>query len=268
MNKKFLILAACVSSLSIAHADPLLVELNQRVEYLDSQNKDLRGAVEELTHKLNVLTQRYETFSSDVEMRLSEGAPSAAQPLAQEQTDNAPVSLTGTERPQPSILKDPATTAQIEETHQTEQNTAENLVPVALAPQNQEPQQPAINPQQQYENARSLLEQGDYIQAGNKFAEFVQNNPEDTHVPDANYWLGVSYLVRGQYESAASTFAHVYKEYPESRKAPDSLIKMAKSLSALGRKSDACTTLTQLKSAFPGKLEAQYQQEWNHLGCQ
>lgn len=246
MIKHLLILATCASPLTSAMADSLVVELNEKVEYLDNQNKELLGKVEELSHKLNVLSQKYETFSSDVEMRLSGSSAPTTQA-----SSGGPVSLTG-QTTQPSSPTTP--------------NTSSGPQALAAAPQPQE--KVKQDPKQQYENARSLLEQGNYEKAGTEFAAFIQDHPQDEHIPDANYWLGVSYLVRGHYDNAAGTFAGVYKNYPQSRKAPDALLKMAKSLYAMDRKQDACTTLTQLKTSFPGKLDDQYQKEWTKLGCQ
>lgn len=234
MNRKYVVFAAALTAVSVAHADPLVVELNQKVQYLEDQNRELRGTVEELTHAYRSLNQKFETFSSDVEMRLSTQTQPKA-PLAQ-----GPQNLGATPHGAPSsILQEPVAAAQ-----------------------------PKLDPKVAYENARSLLERGDYPQASTKFSEFISEYPQDAHIPSANYWLGVSHLVQGHYDQAASTFANVYKTYPTSEKAPESLLKMAKALSAMGRKSDACTTLNEFNSKFSGKLKAQHQQEWNTIGCQ
>ena len=45
MNRKYVVFAAARTAVSVAHADPLVVELNQKVQYLEDQNRELRAIV-------------------------------------------------------------------------------------------------------------------------------------------------------------------------------------------------------------------------------
>lgn len=242
MKHKYFIFAATLSALSVAQADPLIVELNQKVQYLEEENRQLKGSVEELTHAYRTLSQEFKTFSSDIEMRLPS---SGIQGASFSQNTPAAPAAPAQQGPQNLI------------------NAPHGTAPTIM----QASPQPKLNPKEAYENARSLLEKGDYAQANTKFVAFIHDYPQDEQVPSATYWLGVSYLAQGHYDQASSTFANLYKAYPNSGKAPDSLLKLAKSLRATGRKGDACTTLTEFKSKFPGKLQTQFNEEWASNGC-
>lgn len=123
------------------------------------------------------------------------------------------------------------------------------------------------NVDQEYEKARSFLEQGEYEAAERAFAAFVGSHPKDKQAGAAQYWLGVTYFVRGAHEKAVAAFAKGYKNYPKSPKAADNLLKLAKSLAALDRKADACTTLDQLISEHPKSFVKEVGSERKKLNC-
>ena len=123
------------------------------------------------------------------------------------------------------------------------------------------------NGEQEYEKARTFLEQGDYEAAEQSFAAFVASHPKDKLAGSAQYWLGVTFLVRGQHEKAVAAFAKGYKNYPKSPKAAENLLKLAKSLKALDRKADACTTLEQLSAEYPQSFAKEVGSERKELNC-
>lgn len=119
----------------------------------------------------------------------------------------------------------------------------------------------------EYEKARSFLEQGDYLAAEHAFSAFVTTYAEDELAGAAQYWLGVTFFVRGDYEKSSAAFAKGYKKYPKSKKAPDMLLKLAKSLESLNRKADACATLDQLSSQYPKALTKDVASERKKMKC-
>jgi len=248
-----------------AFADELVVELNDRVEALEQENREMRGLVEEMKHSVSVMTQKFETFSSDMEYRLSSGQG--------EQAASAPTATADDGGPQPlGMVKDIS--------KDTSKDTVADNKPSATKHNfgvdrgDSEPateaktDAPAANPKEAFTQAKASLEQGMYKEASLQFGHIVEKTPDDKLAPQASYWMGVSYLLQGDYNTAASTFAKGYKAYPESEKAPDTLLKLAKSLAALGRTDNACTTLEQLGSVFPAKLTSQRKQEMKKLKCQ
>lgn len=200
-----------------------MLQIMSRLEAIETENRELRGKLEESQHELATLTQQMNTLKADVDHRLNAAEGSAMPPL--------PMSATPL---QEGGIKDGLS---------------------------------ASTPEQEYEKARSFLEQGDYEAAEKSFAAFVTAHPEDKLAGSAQYWLGVTFFVRNDYQKAVAAFAKGYKNYPKSPKAAENLLKLAKSLKALDRKADACTTLDQLISEYPQSLTNEVGQERKELNC-
>lgn len=120
-----------------------------------------------------------------------------------------------------------------------------------------------------YENAFSLLKNGQYDRAETEFASFLASNPDHVLAGNAKYWLGETYYVRGEYDQAARIFAEGYQQYPKGSKAADNLLKLGMSLSASGNINDACTALGQVEKEFSnaGPVLRRAKQEMTRLGC-
>jgi tol-pal system protein YbgF len=125
----------------------------------------------------------------------------------------------------------------------------------------------SFNSSEEYERARSLLEQGEYEAAEKAFAAFVSHHPKDDQAGAAQYWLGVTFFVRGQYEKAAAGFAKGYKNYSKSPKAADMLLKLSKSLAALDQKANACATHEELSSKYPKAHVKEVESDRKKWGC-
>jgi tol-pal system protein YbgF len=125
----------------------------------------------------------------------------------------------------------------------------------AAAPAGQGGQTAALSsggtPDEQYQNAFSLLRATKYNEAERALKSFIAQYPDHPLTGNANYWLGETYYVRADYNNAALTFAEGFKKYPKSGKAPDNLLKLGMSLAALGERDDACKALVELESRYP-----------------
>lgn len=110
---------------------------------------------------------------------------------------------------------------------------------------------PGGTPDEQYQQAFSLLRQTKYDQAEKALKSFIAQYPDHPLTGNANYWLGETYYVRADYNNAALTFAEGFQKYPKSGKAPDNLLKLGMSLAALGERDDACKALVELESRYP-----------------
>ncbi len=107
------------------------------------------------------------------------------------------------------------------------------------------------SPTEAYEAAYTMLQNQDYNGAQVAFDRFIKQNPGNSLVPNAMYWLGETYYVRGKFPEATRTFAEAYQKYPKGAKAPDNLLKLAMSLNGQGKPKDACVALAQLKKEYP-----------------
>lgn len=125
-------------------------------------------------------------------------------------------------------------------------------------------------PQEQYNNAFSLLRQAQYNEAEQALRGFVEQNPEDPLAGNAKYWLGETYYVRGNYQQSAVIFAEAYQQYPNNSKAPDNLLKLGMSLGALGNTADACGTFAELLKRYPkaaATVQRRTKQEQQRYSC-
>jgi tol-pal system protein YbgF len=129
---------------------------------------------------------------------------------------------------------------------------SEPAPPVATAPAPTAELPADATPQQRYEAALQLLQDGRWDEAEQAFQQFIEANPEDPLASNAAYWLGETFYIRKDYSEAAAVFARNYRTYgPESPKAPDNLLKLGMSLAALGDSQRACQTFAELESRHP-----------------
>ena len=129
---------------------------------------------------------------------------------------------------------------------------------------------PGGSARQEYDEAYSMVLNGQYDQAAGRFQQFLAAYPDDPLAANAQYWLGESYFGKGRYREAADAFLKTYTDYPANDKAPDSLLKLGLSLSGLGQKDAACATYSELLTKYPGASGAvlnQARKEQKSAGC-
>ena len=106
--------------------------------------------------------------------------------------------------------------------------------------------------QENYEQARELLGQGQYQAAGAEFLRYLQANPGGGLAANARYWLGETFYVQGRYQEAGAEFARVVSDYPDSNKLPDALLKLGYTQDELGDAVAAVGTLQRVRQDFAG----------------
>lgn len=220
----------------------LVASLVDRVGILEEEARNLRGEVEEARHEITLLKKSLETLNADVDFRLKGSGDSAdsSRGLPHEMSDASP--------PRPN-----------------EQHELGAMSPPSLP--SLEEKEVVSTVEEEYERARSFLEQGDYPAAEEAFSSFLKDHEKHERASAALYWMGVTHFLQNQYEKAASTFAKVYKDYPKSIKAPDSLLKLARALGELDRKTDACTALDQLSKEYAGAFREEVAAERSKYNC-
>ena len=106
--------------------------------------------------------------------------------------------------------------------------------------------------QENYEQARELLGQGQYQASAAEFLRYLQANPGGGLAANARYWLGETFYVQGQYQEAGAEFARVVSDYPDSNKLPDALLKLGYTQDELGDTEAATATLQRVRQDFAG----------------
>ena len=110
---------------------------------------------------------------------------------------------------------------------------------------------PQGSPEAQYKFATDFLRRGDYVRAGQAFAEFVKAHPQHPLASNAQYWLGETYYVRQLYAQSAAAFLAGYRRDPKGDKAPADLLKLGMSLIGLKKPQEACAVFKQLAAQYP-----------------
>lgn len=107
-----------------------------------------------------------------------------------------------------------------------------------------------------YDEALTLLRQGEFHRAAREFAAFLQKSPHSAFAANAQYWLGECYYGQRQFQQAIDEFERVFAFYPDSNKVPASLLKIAYSHLELQQLSMARSVFQQLVRTHPQSPEA------------
>jgi tol-pal system protein YbgF len=209
--------------------------LQQLVNELAAEQRQLRGENEALANELRMLKERQRALYLDIDRRLQAmeagAAPvGAAEPPA---TPAAPVA--------PAAAAVPGT------------GPAPAQPPAAAAPA---PGVPAQQERDAYKEALDLLREGRFERSIAAFRGFLQRFPKSGYADNAQYWLGEAHYGSKDYPNAATEFARVLSAYPGSGKAADAQLKLGFTHYELGDWAAARSALEAVVSAYPGSTQA------------
>ena len=229
--------------------------LDDRINKLEDQLRDLTGQIEKTQFAINQLSAKLDRDQGDTDFRLKQ--------LEEKQTATtvpAPVPAPEAGKPAESAqgLAPPAGFL----THPGEKAAP----PAGGAPQPL-PAKPAA---EQYDNAFGLLKNSDYDAATKAFQAFLAQHPADPLAGNAAFWLGQIAYAQGHYEQAAVIFLDAYQKYPKSAKAAESLLKVGMSMGSLNKKKEACAALRRFQTEYPDasdSLKRQAAAERQKQGC-
>ena len=196
-----------------------MLDLQSRIDALNTEICNLRGQNEETTHGLQDAEKRQKDFYVDLDTRLRhfESAEEAAKAAAQEAAEAA--------------AKTPAA-----------------QVPV-------DPSDP-VPEDRAFETAYSLFKAGSYANAVKAFQDFIKKFPDSARVPDANYWLGNAQFAMKDYKGALDTYEGFLKDFADSPRAPDVLYGIARCQQGLKRSVAARKTFKKLVAKYPASEAA------------
>jgi tol-pal system protein YbgF len=272
-------------------------QLDQRIDALEDQLRNLTGAVEKANHETSEVSAKLDRIQADNEVRFKEleqkagvGGPVAANaaqaPAAGQQTaaastgapqalTNQPAQTQGSSPKQGDADWNPTMGSAPHPLGQLSDNDLKKIAPKNAngAGANVQPAAAQSNPktpQEQYDAAFALLRNNDNEGATKAFQVFLQQHPKDPLAGNASFWLGQIAFSQGKFEQAAPIFFEAYTKYPKSAKAGESLLKVGLSMSNLGKKKEACAALARFTSEFPDASEGLRRQatgEKQKLGC-
>lgn len=226
-----------------------LVDLTNRVDALERQQRALTGQVEQLQFRQRQLEESLTKLRGDAEFRLN-ALESGAQPAPSAiPADGAP-STSGTRpaRTAPAAAAASSRTPTPTRAAGDDSSKAGEGGTNAAAPK---------DPEAQYTAAYRLYTSGAYPAAETALAAFAKANPKHPRASNARFWQGRAIAAQGRHAAAAEIFLNNYKDLPRGERASNSLLWLAKSLVALDRpntRAGACDVLKQLAAAYPDKL--------------
>jgi tol-pal system protein YbgF len=106
---------------------------------------------------------------------------------------------------------------------------------------------------QLYDLALAALKDNKLSEAQNRFAKFIETNPNSSLISNAYFWYGESFFKQSMFDKAAINYLKSYKHSPKGLKASDALLKLALSLGEIGKTKEACSILDKLESEFPNR---------------
>lgn len=102
-----------------------------------------------------------------------------------------------------------------------------------------------------YEAALTLFKEGKYSEAGTALEAFVQNHPDSTLAPNAQFWLGNAWFAQKDCKKAIDSQLVVVNRWPNASKAPDALLAIANCQKSWGNTQASRRTLETLVEKYP-----------------
>jgi tol-pal system protein YbgF len=248
--------------------------LETRLQAIEQQVQNLTAQIEQTAYQSRETAIKLDKLQVDIDTRFRMLGDSAAggAALSEPQVSSTPMPTAdramaqiGRPTATPSTRHDEALAPNLQDQKMLGQLMADadgNTAPAAPL---------SDDPVTAYDQAFSLIRDGDYESAESAMRGFIKKWPKHDLTSNASYWLGETYYVRGDFKNAAKSFAECYQKFPKGGKAEDTLLKLGLSLAQLGRTKDACLSFAQLKAEFP-KMSASTQQrvaqEQGRLSCE
>lgn len=211
-------------------ANPAVLDLSAQMEALRGEVNDLRGRAEVQAHTLDEGRDRQKNLYLDLDTRLRRlESGQSASPAG---SDGGPPAGGAQGGAVPGPYESPAESGPSAATPGGGENAA-------------------------YSAALDRFRASDYRAAITAFERFLQQYPESSLAPSAQYWIGNAHFSLGQYRAAIGAQRALLANYPQSNKAPDALLNIATSQGELGDDAGARKTLKRLVADYPSSSAAQ-----------
>jgi tol-pal system protein YbgF len=96
-----------------------------------------------------------------------------------------------------------------------------------------------------------FLREGDFSNARDTFARFVEENPKTAFTDNAYLWQGISHEALEEWDRAVAAYSLGFQRFPAEDRVPACLFKLAESFERMGQKKDAQLTFEKLIEEHP-----------------
>jgi tol-pal system protein YbgF len=195
----------------IERANQSVVEMAQKLDSTQAEQRALRGRIDELQNSTEALRKQQRELYSDLDKRLAAGGAGAV--------GSTPGVISGTP------------------------GAPGGVTPGAPGS--------AATEQAAYSQAFDALKAQNYAAAITGFRSFLSTYPASPIAENAQYWLGEAHYAKGEYDQAATAFRTVGERWPSSRKSPDALLKLGFSQIEMKQLGQARVTLSDVTRKYP-----------------
>ncbi|MDR2876608.1 MAG: tol-pal system protein YbgF [Chromatiales bacterium] len=206
-----------------------LMDMLERLDALQRDVQELRGMVEEQTHRGGSLEQRQRELYLDIDRRLR----SLEESQGNQRSASSSAPMTSIESPSAA----PSTSAGAGiGTGAGSSGSAERDA---------------------YNQALDLVKANRYDDAIAALRDFLVRYPGSEYSANAQYWLGEANYVARRFDTAVQEFEKVVTFYPDSAKASDAMLKLGFSLYELQQWTRASEILKRVVEKYPGSTARQ-----------
>ncbi len=237
-------LEARVARLERVVESQALVEILMRLDQLQRDIQELRGASEEQGHALEGIKQRQRELYLDVDRRLRELE------LKLSKAQQTPVPVQGATGSASAAVAPPLTAAEAAPAAGAGATAAATAAATAV---NVDP----LEEQAAYQQAFNVLKDGRYEEAIAAFEKFLVRYPKGQFADNAQYWLAEANYVMRRFPTAIEEFNKVLVSFPDSQKIPDAMLKIGYCYYELKKWDQARKILQELTQRFPDTTAAQ-----------
>lgn len=205
-----------------------------KVAEIDDSIQNTRGAIEQVSYRVDRMSQQLTQTQRDVEDLRARVTTLQAAPAATSPAEAAPAeAIAGSEVTVPA------------------------------------PAVPAADPTETYQAAYRDYQRGNYDLAIEGFREFLQSYPESDMADNASYWIGESLFSQKKYREAIGQFDAVVNQYPRSDKVPGALLKKGYAYINVGERAQGVVQLQYVLHEHPRSQEASLaRQKLRQLGIE
>lgn len=212
----------------------------QRLDAIEAEVQRLTSKSEEMEYRIDQVVRDGTNRIGDLEFRLVELEGGDVSKLGETST------LGGGEMPQTPVAVPPS--------EPTEEAPATEL---------------AISEEADFKRAEEALSAGNYADASEQYAQFLQSYPGSPLEIRAQLGRGKALEKMGETSQAARAFLNAFSAAPDGPEAPEALYNLGRMLGALNQQQEACVTLSEVPVRFPGSpFVAQAQSEMQSRNCQ
>ncbi len=240
------LLVAGGTTLAQSDADKrVLYELIDRIDQLEQEVRQMRGAQEVLQYKLDEASGRDQKRYQNTDARLQQ----IEQKLGLDSSAAVAVVPPAGGAAPAGGLSQPAGAART--TPGASSRPAGGSAQAPAAAPGSSAEEKAV-----YDRNFALLREGAFDDAIIGFSQQLQRYPSGQYADNAQYWLGEAYYVNRDFAAASEAFQAVVNTFPNSSKLPDARLKLGFTLDEMNRKNEARNMLNSVIQDYPGSSVA------------